>query len=102
MFPRQSRIRYCRPHDAAWDKGSAAARLADDESGISPDQELWTALQQMDRDGVNQLPVMTASQVVGRLSREDVITFLRKAQELGNLPTQSFRLTEEGINESEK
>ena len=94
MFPRQSRIRYCRPHDAAWDKGSAAARLADDESGISPDQELWTAPQQMDRDGVNQ--------VVGRLSREDVITFLRKAQELGNLPTQSFRLTEEGINESEK
>ena len=50
---------------------------------ISPDKELWAALQQMDRDGVNQLPVMTDSQVVGMLSREDVITFLRTLQELG-------------------
>jgi Zn-dependent protease len=49
---------------------------------ISPDKELWTALQQMDRDGVNQLPVMTDNQVVGMLSREDVITFLRTVQEL--------------------
>jgi len=37
----------------------------------------------MDRDGVNQLPVMTDGQVVGMLSREDVITFLRTLQELG-------------------
>jgi len=50
---------------------------------ISPDRELWAALQQMDRDGVNQLPVMTDSQVVGMLTREDVITFLRTLQELG-------------------
>jgi CBS domain-containing protein len=50
---------------------------------ISPDAELWSALQQMDRDGVNQLPVMTDSQVIGMLSREDVITFLRTLQELG-------------------
>ena len=48
-----------------------------------PDTGLWAALQQMDRDGVNQLPVMTDSQVVGMLSREDVITFLRTVQELG-------------------
>jgi Zn-dependent protease/CBS domain-containing protein len=48
-----------------------------------PDSGLWTALQQMDRVGVNQLPVMTGSQVVGMLSREDVITFLRTVQELG-------------------
>jgi predicted transcriptional regulator len=50
---------------------------------ISLDRGLWTALQQMDRDGVNQLPVMTGSQVVGMLSREDVISFLRTVQELG-------------------
>jgi CBS domain-containing protein len=37
----------------------------------------------MDRDGVNQLPVMTNSRVVGMLNREDVITFLRTLQELG-------------------
>jgi CBS domain-containing protein len=37
----------------------------------------------MDRDGVNQLPVISDGQVVGMLSREDVITFLRTLQELG-------------------
>ena len=50
---------------------------------ISPDSELWTALQQMDRDGVNQLPVISGLQAVGMLSREDVITYLRTLQELG-------------------
>ena len=50
----------------------------------SPDAELWAALQQMDRDGVNQLPVTRDSRIIGMLSREDVITFLRTLQELGN------------------
>ena len=50
---------------------------------IGPDTELWAAMQLMDRDGVNQLPVMTDNQVLGMLSREDVITFLRTLQELG-------------------
>lgn len=50
---------------------------------ISPATELWAALQLMDRDGVNQLPVMTGSQVAGMLSREDVVTYLRTVQELG-------------------
>jgi Zn-dependent protease/predicted transcriptional regulator len=49
----------------------------------SPDTELWAALQQMDRDGVNQLPVMQNSNIIGMFSREDVITFLRTLQELG-------------------
>ena len=49
---------------------------------ISPDGQVWTALQQMDRAGVNQLLVMTDGQVVGILSREDVITFLRTVQEI--------------------
>ena len=48
-----------------------------------PDTQLWTALQQMDRDGVNQLPVTHDSHVLGMLSREGVITFLRTLQELG-------------------
>jgi Zn-dependent protease len=50
---------------------------------IDPDTELWTALQKMDRDGVNQLPVTRDHHVVGMLSREDVITFLRTLRELG-------------------
>jgi Zn-dependent protease len=49
---------------------------------IAPDAGLWAAFQMMDRDGVNQLPVMTDSRVIGMLNREDVITFLRTAQEL--------------------
>ena len=50
---------------------------------IEPDAELWAALQKMDRDGVNQLPVTRDHHVIGMLSREDVITFLRTLQELG-------------------
>ncbi|HUX25996.1 MAG TPA: site-2 protease family protein [Burkholderiales bacterium] len=50
---------------------------------IGPDAELWSTLELMDREGVNQLPVTTNSQVVGMLSREDVITFLRTLRELG-------------------
>ena len=67
-----------------WPTTSAAQAMLplDKLMRISPDKELWTALQQMDREGVNQLPVMTDNQVVGMLSREDVITFLRTVQEL--------------------
>jgi Zn-dependent protease/CBS domain-containing protein len=51
-----------------------------------PDTELWSALQNMDRDGVNQMPVVRAQRVVGMLSRDDAITFLRTLQELGTPP----------------
>ncbi|HXB70837.1 MAG TPA: site-2 protease family protein [Candidatus Acidoferrales bacterium] len=48
-----------------------------------PDTQLWIALQQMDRDGVNQLPVTRDNHVFGMLSRESVITFLSTLRELG-------------------
>jgi Zn-dependent protease/CBS domain-containing protein len=51
---------------------------------IDPDTGLWAALQEMDRDGVNQLPVTRDHHVIGMLNREDVITFLRTLQELGS------------------
>jgi len=54
---------------------------------VAPDAELWTALQKMDRDGVNQLPVTRDHQVIGMLSREDVVSFLRTLQEIGPQPT---------------
>ncbi len=47
-----------------------------------PESELKTALAEMDRDGVGQLPVMVDRQVVGMLRREDIIGFLRAAQQL--------------------
>jgi CBS domain-containing protein len=37
----------------------------------------------MDRDGVNQLPVMTEGRIEGMLTREDIISFLRKSREPG-------------------
>ena len=52
---------------------------------IDPDTELWAALEKMDRDGVNQLPVTRDHHVIGMLSREDVITFLGTLQELGSV-----------------
>lgn len=53
---------------------------------IDPDARLWDALQEMDRDGVNQLPVIRDQRVMGMLSRENVITYLRSIQELGIKP----------------
>ncbi len=37
---------------------------------------LWDALLKMDKDGVNQLPVMENEDIVGVLSRESIITFI--------------------------
>jgi Zn-dependent protease len=50
---------------------------------VRPDEELWTSLEEMDRDGVNQLPVMADGQIQGMLSREDIIGYLRTLQEFG-------------------
>lgn len=54
-----------------------------------PDTELRTALEEMDRDGVNQLPVMVDHHAVGILRREDIISFLRASKQLhaGGPPT---------------
>ena len=45
---------------------------------IAPQTDIWEAMQAMDNNGVNQLPVMVEGQVQGILSREDVISFLRR------------------------
>jgi Zn-dependent protease len=68
-----------------WGNTTAAQVMLplDELKRISPDTELWTALQLMDRNGVNQLPVVTDGRVAGMLSREDIISFLRTVQELG-------------------
>lgn len=41
-----------------------------------PDAVLWSALEKMGRDGVNQMPVLEAGGVVGVLSREDILHYL--------------------------
>jgi len=49
---------------------------------VGPETALVASLQLMDRDGVNQLPVVANGRVLGMLSRDDVISFLRTLQEL--------------------
>lgn len=41
-----------------------------------PNAVLWSALEKMGRDGVNQIPVLDAGGVVGVLSREDILHYL--------------------------
>jgi len=53
-----------------------------DVKTAKPDEELWKAMEEMDRDGVNQLPVMANGQCLGMLSREDLIGYLRARQTL--------------------
>lgn len=43
---------------------------------------LWDAIVRMDQDGVNQLPVLQDKRIIGILSRESTMTFLRTLQEL--------------------
>jgi len=50
---------------------------------VRPEAELWEALEKMDMDGVNQLPVMMNGQLLGMLSRDGIIGFLRTRRELG-------------------
>jgi Zn-dependent protease len=49
---------------------------------VQPEADLITAIEQMDRDGVNQLPVMTGQRILGMLTREDIIAYLRTLHEL--------------------
>jgi Zn-dependent protease len=58
---------------------------------VDPDAELWSALEKMDRNGVNQMPVIRDQHVIGMLSREDAITFLRTLQEFGSSPAQQSK-----------
>jgi CBS domain-containing protein len=50
---------------------------------VRPDAGLWDPLEEMDRDGVNQLPVMVDGKIEGVLSREDLVSYLRTLSGLG-------------------
>ena len=47
---------------------------------IGPDSPLWSALEKMGRDGVNQLPVIGTHGIVGVLSREDIVHYVNLLQ----------------------
>ena len=50
---------------------------------VMPQTPLWDALQQMTEEGVNQLPVAVEGRLVGMLSRDQLLTFLRNRSALG-------------------
>lgn len=50
---------------------------------VRPDTPLGSALNEMDHDGVNQLPVMVDQHIQGMLTRDGIIGLLRNMRELG-------------------
>jgi Zn-dependent protease len=74
---------------SAWARTTASQVMIPLEKTIwtQPAAELGTALNKMGRDGVNQLPVLNcggADQIVGMLSRDDLVHYLRVLQALTN------------------
>jgi Zn-dependent protease len=71
-----------------WSSTTAGQAMiqAGDMQWVRPDAELWDALERMDQNGVNQLPVIQDSQIAGLLTRENVISFLRTLQEFKSHP----------------
>jgi Zn-dependent protease len=69
-----------------WPTTTAAQAMipAERMKRIQPDAELGDVLGEMDRDGVNQLPVMAGDQLQGVLGRGDVISLLRNMGEFSH------------------
>jgi Zn-dependent protease len=69
----------------AWPRTSAAQVMipATQVKPVQPNEELLTALEEMEEDRVNQLPVVSEGHILGILSRDDILGFMRVARELG-------------------
>ncbi len=50
----------------------------EDTKSVSPETDLEEAMRYMAADGVNQLPVLRDGKLVGMLTREDLVTFIRE------------------------
>ncbi len=70
---------------SAWPTTTAAQVMTRPEQlkWVQPDEDLWTALNKMERDGVNQMPVVADQQVMGLLRKADVFHYLRALRESG-------------------
>jgi Zn-dependent protease/CBS domain-containing protein len=49
---------------------------------IDPKAELWTAMEKMGRDGINEMPVMLGNNLVGLLSTGDIVKYLHTLQQV--------------------
>ena len=69
---------------ANWPATTAAQAMTPVEQFhvLKSDSELAQAFEEMNLEGINQLPVVTDGQVQGILSRESVVSFLQTLQEL--------------------
>jgi Zn-dependent protease len=61
-------------------------RPAAQVQSVEPDCELWTAFQEMEREGVSELLIMADDQILGMLTRKGILRFLCTVQELGAQP----------------
>jgi CBS domain-containing protein len=52
-------------------------------SKIDPNAELWTAMEKMGRDGINEMPVMLGNNLIGLLSTGDIVKYLQTLQQVG-------------------
>ena len=49
---------------------------------LDPNAELWTAMEKMGGDGINQMPVMAGNDFVGMLSTGDIVKYLHTLQQV--------------------
>ena len=52
-------------------------------SRLDSNAELWTAMEKMGRDEINQMPVMLGNKLVGMLSMGDIVKYLQTLKQLG-------------------
>ncbi|HTV05837.1 MAG TPA: site-2 protease family protein [Acidobacteriaceae bacterium] len=71
---------------AAWPATTASQVMIPFEKldTVRPETPLWDALEKMGRDGVNQMPVMDGNGIVGVLSRDDILHYLRVIKALAS------------------
>jgi Zn-dependent protease/CBS domain-containing protein len=55
---------------------------ADKLRAVSPDQDAWSVMTQMDEANINQMPVVSGNRVIGMVARDNLIRFLRTRSEL--------------------
>jgi Zn-dependent protease/CBS domain-containing protein len=69
----------------SWTTATAAQAMIPNEklNRIDPKAELWTAMEKMGRDGINEMPVMLGNDLVGLLSTGDIIKYLHTLKQVG-------------------
>jgi CBS domain-containing protein len=69
----------------SWTTTSATQAMVAVEklSRIDSNAELWTAMEKMGRDGINQVPVMLGNKLVGVLSTGDIVKYIQTLQQVG-------------------